>query len=81
MRHSLMINSNITDLGHPPACPDGPPGSYVGSLQSDSFLSASFRSRSRSDATAVPMSCRQSMGTIVLFPNRSERKSRSKCFF
>ncbi|VDN40176.1 unnamed protein product [Gongylonema pulchrum] len=42
------------DLGHPPTCPGTPPGTYVGSLQSDSLLSSSFRSRSRSDVSSPP---------------------------
>uniref|UniRef100_A0A915PFR0 Uncharacterized protein n=1 Tax=Setaria digitata TaxID=48799 RepID=A0A915PFR0_9BILA len=63
------------DLGHPPVTHDTPPGTYMGSLQSDSSLSISFRSRSRSDATTTPPPCPQSVGTIVLFPNRSEKKS------
>ncbi|VDO29046.1 unnamed protein product [Brugia timori] len=48
----------------------------MGSLQSDSLFSTAFRSRSRSDATGSPLFCRQSLGTIVLFPNRLEKQSK-----
>ncbi|VDK67229.1 unnamed protein product [Onchocerca ochengi] len=64
------------DLGHPPATHDTPSGAHMNSLQSDSPLSTAFRSRSRSDATSAPLSCRQNLGTIVLFPNRSEKQSK-----
>ncbi|KAM3723806.1 5'-AMP-activated protein [Dirofilaria immitis] len=68
------------DLGHPPVTHDTPPGTHMESLQSDSTLSTIFRSRSRSDATSTPLSCRQSVGTIVLFPNRSEKQSNRRNF-
>lgn len=69
------------DLGHPPATHDTPPGTHVGSLQSDSLLTAAFRSRSRSDVTNTPLFCRQSVGTIVLFPTRPEKQSKSELFY
>ncbi|VDN01613.1 unnamed protein product [Thelazia callipaeda] len=82
-RESLNTSDNKMldqDLGHPPAAHDAPPGSCFGSLQSDSSLSGTFRSRSRSDATTSPVSCRHSMGTIVLFPNRAEKRPKSHHF-
>ncbi|KAL4002889.1 CBS domain family protein [Acanthocheilonema viteae] len=64
------------DLGYPPATHDTPLETHMDSLQSDSLLSSTFRSRSRSDATNTPLFCRQNMGTIVLFPNRLEKQSK-----
>lgn len=86
MAHNLLLTSSplllqISDLGHPPATHDTPPGTHMGSLQSDSVLSSAFRSRSRSDGTNTSLFCRQNVGTIVLFPNRLEKQSNSEPFF